>query len=463
MKQMNLKDEMSGGSSVMGLTQPENGLTTGQIAVQQRRDRRSTKSVLRFGLLLLAVFGLILILGYLPRLRRNEVIAKELQRHNHEAPLAVVTRVERAKAAPQFSLPGSSAAIMEAPIYARASGYVSKRFVDIGDRVKEGQLLAIVDAPDLDQQVDQARASLRQSESVLRQTEAQAKLASLTWERYKVLVARGVFSKQDGDTQEANYNVSLANVRAAEDTVNSNRANLERLVKLQSYEKVVAPFAGVVIVRNIDVGSLISAAGGGLGGGVNTGGTGSVTIPVTGSATLGAEMFHIARIDHLRVYVSVPENSAPDVSMGQIVNLEFNSAPGKTFQGRVVRTANAIDPTTRTLLTQIEVENQKGQLLPGTYVTVTFDNIHALPPLTISGDTIITRSTGTLVALVRNDTVHLQPIVLGRDYGSRAEVLEGLQEGDLVMVNPGDIAKEGAKVAVRMLAAPGAQAAGQQD
>ena len=133
--------------------------------------------------------------------------------------------------------------------------------MDIGDHVKAGQLLAVIDAPDLDQQVDQARAGLQQSESVLRQTQAQAKLASVTWERYKVLVARGVLSKQDGDTQEANYNVSLANVRAAEDMVNANRANLQRLVKLQAYERVMAPFAGVVITRNIDVGSLISAGG----------------------------------------------------------------------------------------------------------------------------------------------------------------------------------------------------------
>jgi multidrug efflux pump subunit AcrA (membrane-fusion protein) len=286
---------------------------------------------------------------------------------------------------------------------------------------------------------------------VLRQTQAQAKLANLTWERYKVLVARGVLSKQDGDTQDANYNVSLANVRAAEDTVNANRANLQRLVKLQAYERVVAPFAGVVITRNIDIGTLISSAGGSLGGGVNTAGTGSVTIPVTGSATLGAEMFRIARLDHLLVFVSVPERSAQYVAVGQTVNLQFDSVPGKTFQGKVVRTSNAIDSVTRTLLTEIQVENRDGQLMSGTFATVTFNNIRALPPVIVPGDTIITRSTGAMVALVRDNTVHLQPVIAGRDYGANVEIREGLQEGDLVVVNPGDSAKDGAKVTTRML------------
>jgi multidrug efflux pump subunit AcrA (membrane-fusion protein) len=341
---------------------------------------------------------------------------------------------------------------VEAPIYARASGYVSKRLVDIGDRVKTGQLLAIIDAPDLDQQVDQGRATLQQSESALRQVEAQAKLASVTWERYKVLVARGVFSKQDGDTQEANFNISRANVRAAEDTVNANRANLRRLIELQAYERVRAPFDGVVIARNIDVGALISSYGGGLGSGVNTAGTGSVTIPVTGSATLGAEMFHLARLDHLRVYVSVPESSAQYVAVGQTVSLVFDSAPGKSFQGKVVRTAHAIDSTTRTMLTEIQVENRDGELMPGTFATVIFNNVRAMPPVIIPGDALITRSSGMTVALVRDNRVHLQPVVAGRDYGASVEIREGLQEGDLVVVNPGDSAKEGARVTTRILA-----------
>jgi multidrug efflux pump subunit AcrA (membrane-fusion protein) len=452
MTQINSNDPMDGPSGPNAAqAQVENGQRTGLNAPEHHRDSRYSRSVLKLGVLMLAVFGLILFLGYIPRFINREAIAKAAKRQQEAIPSVVVTAAIRSNSTAQLSLPGSTAAQVEAPIYARASGYVTKRLVDIGDRVKAGQLLAVIDAPDLDQQVDQARAGLQQSESVLRQTQAQAKLANLTWERYKVLVARGVLSKQDGDTQDANYNVSLANVRAAEDTVNANRANLQRLVKLQAYERVVAPFAGVVITRNIDIGTLISSAGGSLGGGVNTAGTGSVTIPVTGSATLGAEMFRIARLDHLLVFVSVPERSAQYVAVGQTVNLQFDSVPGKTFQGKVVRTSNAIDSVTRTLLTEMQVENRDGQLMSGTFATVTFNNIRALPPVIVPGDTIITRSTGAMVALVRDNTVHLQPVIAGRDYGANVEIREGLQEGDLVVVNPGDSAKDGAKVTTRML------------
>lgn len=463
MDQMNSTDLKNGGSDVEQAGTDER--QTGQPVPEARGDLRSTKAVLRLGLLVLVVFGLILILGYIPRLRNKEAIARAAKSQQDAIPAVAVTPAVRSKSGSQLSLPGSSAALVEAPIYARASGYVSKRMVDIGDHVKAGQLLAIIDAPDLDRQVDQGRAGLQQSESVLRQTQAQAKLASVTWERYKVLVARGVLSKQDGDTQEANYNVSVANVRAAEDTVNSNKANLQRLIELQSYERVRAPFDGVIITRNIDVGALISSYGGGLGGGVNTAGTGSVTIPLTGTATLGAEMFHIARIDRLRVFVNVPESSAQLVAPGQMVNLAFDSIPGRTFEGKVVRIANAIDSVTRTMLTEIQVENRDGKLMPGTYATVIFNNVRALPPVVVPGDTLITRANGTMVALVRDNTVQLQPVKVGRDYGATVEIREGLREGDLVVVNPGDSAKDGAKVTTRLLAntqAPGADS-GRQD
>ena len=180
MNQMNSNDLMNGGSGAEQV-QVENDPQTGQIAPEQRRDLRSTKSVLRLALLLLVVFGLILVLGYIPRFRIKEAIAKAAKRQQNAVPVVAVTAAVRSKSSAQLSLPGSTAAQVEAPIYARASGYVAKRLVDIGDHVKAGQLLAIVDAPDLDQQVDQGRASLQQSESVLHQVQAQAKLSSVTW------------------------------------------------------------------------------------------------------------------------------------------------------------------------------------------------------------------------------------------------------------------------------------------
>ncbi len=411
-------------------------------------------------MLVMVVFVITIVLGYIPRFRRGQVIAKEAERQKTEAPVVSVTAATRSKANVQLSLPGSSTALVEAPIYARASGYISKRFVDIGDRVKAGQLLAIIDAPDLDRQIDQARASLQQSESVVRQVEAQAELASVTWERYKVLVERGVLSKQDGDTQHANYNVSRANVHAAHDTVNASKANLQRLLKLQSYERVTAPFAGVVTARNIDVGSLISASGGGLG----ATNTATAALPNTGTASQGGEMFRVARVDSLRVFVTVPESNAQSVIIGQTVDLRYDSVPGRMFQGKVVRTANSVDPASRTLLTEVHVDNKDGALLPGTYVTATFNNLRAAPPIVVPGDAVITRSTGTMIAVVRNNVVHLQPVALGRDYGAQTEVRVGLQEGDLVILNPGDSAQEGARVEARALPAnkQPAQSPGQQ-
>jgi multidrug efflux pump subunit AcrA (membrane-fusion protein) len=426
---------------------PEAENTT--VLAEERPHRGSTKSALLVGLFVLIVFVITVVLGYIPRLRRGQVIAKEAERQKTEAPGVIVTAATRSKANMELSLPGSSAARVEAPIYGRASGYISKRYVDIGDRVKAGQLLAIIDAPDLDRQIDQARASLQQSESVLRQVEAQAELASVTWERYKVLVERGVFSKQDGDTQRASYNVSQANVQAARDTVNASKANLQRLLKLQSYERVTAPFAGVVTARNIDVGSLISASGGGLG----ATNAASAALPNTGTASQGGEMFRVAQVDSLRVFVTVPENKAQSVVIGQTVNLRFDSVPGRVFQGKVARTANAVDPASRTLLTEVHVENKDGVLLPGTYVTATFNNLRAAPPIIVPGDAVITRSSGTMIAIVRNNVVHLQPVALGRDYGSQTEIREGLREGDLVILNPGDGAQEGARVNARVLSA----------
>ena len=449
------------GGSCSGPQQQAELLKAGNttVPVEEPPRLRSTKSVLRVGLFLLVVFVITIVLGYIPHLRRGQVIAKEAERQKTEAPVVTVTPAVRSKANMELSLPGSTTALVEAPIYARASGYVSKRFVDIGDRVKAGQLLAIIDAPDLDQQIDQARASLKQSESVVQQVEAQAELASVTWERYKVLVERGVLSKQDGDTQRANYNVTRANVHAAQDTVSANKANLQRLLRLQGYERIAAPFAGVVTARNIDVGSLISASGGGLGA-TNTA-TGA--LPNTGTAGQGGEMFRVARVDTLRVFVTVPESNVQSVVIGQTVDLRFDSIPGRVFQGKVARTASSVDPASRTLLTEVRVENKDGVLLPGTYVTATFNNVRAAPPIVVPGDAVITRSTGTMIAVVRNNVVHLQPVALGRDYGAQTEIREGLHEGDLVILNPGDTAQEGARVEARALPAKQpAQSPGQQ-
>ncbi|MDQ2712512.1 MAG: efflux RND transporter periplasmic adaptor subunit, partial [Acidobacteriota bacterium] len=269
-----------------------------------------------FILLLAAAAVVIFFIGWLPRHKREEETNRQANDRRNTLPKVQVVRIRRASSESELLVPGTTQAYTEANIYARASGYLTKRLVDIGDRVHTGQLLAVIDAPDLDKQVAQARSNLRQSESNLAQLEAQLHLAALTWDRYKVLVAKGVFSRQEGDTQEANYRVAEANASTAQSTIQANRDNLERLVVLQGYERVTAPFDGVVTARNIDVGTLITAQGTGSASssatspgttqsgaeGNNAGSSGNIsssTMPSTGGAQGGA-MFTISETNRFR-------------------------------------------------------------------------------------------------------------------------------------------------------------------
>jgi multidrug efflux pump subunit AcrA (membrane-fusion protein) len=357
-------------------------------------------------------------------------------------------------------VPGTTLAYNEVFIYARASGYLSKRYVDIGDRVHAGQLMAMIDAPDLDRQVDQAKSTLRQSESNLNQMEAQLHLATVTWDRWKVLVAKGVFSRQDGDTQEANFQVAQANVGAYQDTVKANQANVDRLIVLQKYERVTAPFDGVVTARNVDVGALITAQGSGAGssstdmGGTqvpalsNSGGTqgtpGTAATPTTGGAQ-GGEMFHVARIDPIRVLVSAPEGYADAIAPGQRAAVRFPSI-ANPCEGRVTRTSASIDQNTRTLLVEVQIPNHSGKLMPGMYSQVNFVDARSEHPLNVPGESIVVRDGKTVVAKLSGKTVHFQPVVIGRDYGNKTEVTSGLAPGDVIAVNVSDDVREGSEV-----------------
>lgn len=425
----------------------------------------SPRKVALLGLLLTIIFGVIFVVGFLPRLRDSRITRARAQQEQTALPEVDVVTARRSTTQTDLELPGTTTGMVEAPIYARASGYVARRFADIGDRVHAGQLLAVIDAPDLDQQVDQARSTQRQSESVLGQTQAQLNLAKLTWDRWDVLVQRGVLSKQEGDTQHANYLVAEANVKAAQSTVLANKANLDRLLKLQSYERVTAPFNGIVTARNIDVGSLISASGAGLGSNVS-----GPAMPSTGTSQ-GGEMFRVAQIDRLRLFVSVPEVYAPYVTVGEVVNCFFDSLSQKPFEGRVTRTANAVDPTTRTLLTEVQVPNPDGQLLPGMFTRAVFLHLRAEPPVVVPSDSIIARADGIAIAVVQDEVVHIRKVNIGRDYGAQTEVLSGVNPGDLVVINPTDAAQDGTKVKAHELkpgsqsggAAPGQQSGGAQN
>ncbi len=378
--------------------------------------------------------------GFLPRHARNQRIAEDVRNRKATPPIVEVTAAQRSGADLRLTLPGTITAVVEAPIFARASGYLAKRYADIGDHVRAGQLLATIDAPDLDDQVDQAKATVLQSQSVLGQTQAQLNLASVTWTRWKALTATGVVSRQEGDTQEANYEVAQANLRAAENNVAASKANLQRLLKLQNYEKVVAPFSGIVTARNVDVGSLISGTGAGQGS--------ESGVVSTGIAQSG-EMFRVAQTNRMRLFVSVPEPSAPYIKAGQNAGIRVDSLPTESLEGKVTRTANAVDPATRTLLAEVQIDNRSGKLLPGMYATLTFQDVRARPPVVVPSDALITRGQGTMVAVVRDNVVHVIPVRVGRDYGSQVEVLDGVNEGDQVVINPSDQAKDNTRVVAR--------------
>ena len=283
-------------------------------------------------------------------------------------------------------LPGNIQAVTEAPILARAEGYVQRRYVDIGDRVTAGQLLAEVEAPDLDQQVRQAQAAVEQAQAdleranaALEQGKANESIAKVTATRWDNLVKRGAVSKQENDQYQAQYQAQAANVRALERAVDAAKgniaamqANVGRLTEMQGYLKVRAPFAGVITLRNVDVGTL-----------VNTGNT---------------MLFRIAQTNLLRTYLNVPQSSASDVHVGQMASLATPELPERKFSGAVTRTANALDPSSRTLLVEVQVPNPDGKLLPGMYVEVDLHLPRKDPPLLLPSDTLVVRPEGTMVA-----------------------------------------------------------------
>lgn len=387
-------------------------------------------------LLLLGGLGLAgYFFGYAPRQHREQVLAAESQNDAASLPVVTVATVDRSDAKASLMLPGNIQAVTEAPVLARASGYLKKRYADIGDRVTAGQVLADIEGPELQQQihqakaaVDQADSSAQQAQAALAQGQSNLHLAEITKDRWQKLFDRGVVSRQENDTYQAQWTAQQANVHALEKAVaaahsNSSavEANLARLNEMQNYQTVRAPFAGVITVRNVDVGVL-----------------------VTEGNTL---LYRIAQTDHLRTYLNVPQANAGALHPGQKATLIIPDLGGRRFTGTVTRTANALDPATRTLLVEVQVPNSNGQLMPGMYTQVDLAIPRKDPPLVIPGDTLVVRSDGPQVAVVDSDgTVHFRRIQLGRDFGDRLEVLSGVEEGQQIAVNPSDTVREGAKV-----------------
>jgi RND family efflux transporter MFP subunit len=373
--------------------------------------------------------------GYIPLQKRRALILSEAHEQEEALPRVEVVEVGRSSHKTDLELPGNIQAITEAPILARADGYLLRRMVDIGDRVRAGQTVAEIEAPELDEQVRQAKANVQQAQAAVDQAlanyeqgKSSMELARVTAERWKRLATRGVVSPQENDQYQAQYRMQVASVQSLEKAIAAQRGNVSaaeasvaRLEKLDGYRVVKAPFDGVITVRNVDVGALVNAGN-----------------------TL---LFRIAQTGTLRTYVSVPQANAGSIRPGQMAHLTVSNLPGRQFTGTVARTANALDPTSRTLLVELHVPNAEGVLLPGMYAQVDLSSTRTDPPLLIPSEALISRGDGAGVALVRPDhTVHLQKIQVGRDYGDRLEVIGGLQDGDTIIPNPGDAAREGIKV-----------------
>jgi len=429
---------------------------------------------------LVAILGAaatVYLFGYLPRERTTKQLNAAAVMRRITPPLVNAAIVKRAAPSTELLLPGNITPITEAYIYARAAGYLKRRYVDIGDRVQAGQKLADIEAPDLDQQVSQAQAALAQAQGQLGQAQATLEqltatrdLAEVTWQRYKILTADGAVSRQDGDNQSTSAKTSAASVvaqqksvRAAEENVRASQATVQRLLALQGYEQVTAPFDGIITARNVDVGALISATGSSLGPARSNAG-GPSDVPS------GGEILRLAEIGRLRVLIAVPQTNAPGVRVGQAATVTVQQIPNLSFKGKVTRTSSSLDAQSRTLLTEVDVENPKALLLPGMYAMVSFVTDRIDPPFLVPDAALVVRSSGTVLATLQSLTqddrkkaraegidsatlarirrVHFQTVEPGRDYGIELEVPDGLKVGEEVAVDPTDAVQEGALVQI---------------
>jgi RND family efflux transporter MFP subunit len=322
-----------------------------------------------------------------------------------------------------ITLPATTSAFAAANIYARATGYISRRDVDIGDHVKAGQLLAQITAPELDHQISQSEATLAQLQATFQQVQANRDLANVTWGRDKPLVDKGWVTPQQGDTDRLTLAAQNAAVAVAQANIKQQEAQLQVLHQQKDYQSVVAPFDGVITQRNIDIGSLVQA-----------------------DATSGTFMFTIMHTNVIRVQLYVPQEAVFGLKPGVQADIRVPELPGRVFPGSVTRLANALQPTSRTLLTEIDVPNPDGALTPGIYCLVDLKIPRATPSLIVPSAALIFNQDGMSVAVVENGVAHLRKVHVVRDFGTSVEVNQGLREGEQVILNPSVDLAEGSKV-----------------
>jgi RND family efflux transporter MFP subunit len=389
-----------------------------------RRHRRSGR-IFALGLLLMLAANLSLG-GWRAYSKQQDALATTRQ-HKDLVPTVSVATIAPSPATTSVTLPGTTAASAAANIYARATGYIVQRNVDIGDRVKAGDLLAQLAVPEVDDQISQNEATLDQLKSTLDQAEASRRLAQVTWDRDAPLVRDGWVTHQQGDVDVQTLKGREAAVAAARQNVTAQENQIKQLRQQRDYASVLAPFDGVITQRNVDVGSLVQ-----------------------GNATSGTFMFEVMQENVIRVWAYVPQDAAFGVAPGIDAVVRVSEIPDREFTGKVTRIADALQPGTRTLLTEVDIPNPDGVLRPGVYCTVEFRVPRKTPSLSVPAEALIFNQNGTQIAVVTNDRVEIRKVRVTRDLGTQLEVDSGIEAGDQVLLNPPVNLADGSKVQSRL-------------
>jgi RND family efflux transporter MFP subunit len=400
------------------MTQNESNIAAANAPVPSQNRPRSKRPVI-IGVILVLGIGLAVFKGIHSRVEAEEQLHSVARASS--IPFVDVVYPKGNSEAEEVELPGNTQAFTDTPIYARTSGYVQHWYVDIGAHVKQGQLLAVIETPELDQQLAQAKAELKNAQANLQ-------ISQITATRWQKLIKTNSVSQQETDQ-------AISDLGSKQALVDSNKANVDRLEQLQAFERITAPFDGVITARNTDIGALIQA-------GDNTG---------------PKELFHLAAVQKLRVYIPVPEVYASSIKTGEEVPVTLDAFPGEKFTGTLVRNADAIDSNSRTLNVEVDVANPSGRLMPGAYAFVHLKVPASTGAVSVPSNVLLFRSEGLRAGVVRNGHIQLTPITIGQDYGASVEVLSGLSAQDAVIVNPSDSLANGAAVQIAQKPTDGAR------
>jgi RND family efflux transporter MFP subunit len=394
---------------------PMQAETTQQVSVQGKAQQASSANRSRRGwltaLAIFLAFAALLVSGILERVHTSAALRTETAQM--AVPTVSVVSPQRSAPSQEIVLPGNVQPYVTAPIFSRTNGYLQAWYFDIGAHVKKGQLLAVIATPEVDQQLGQSRSNLSTADANLR-------LAEITKNRYEDLLKTHSVAQQDVDNAVGTYNANKSIVEA-------DQANVKQLEALQSFEKIYAPFDGIITARNTDVGALVDS---GSSGGVKT------------------DLFHLSQVDRLRVYVNVPEEYSQATTSGLAAQLTLAEFPGTTFAGKLVRTAQAINYETRTLLAEVDVTNPTGRLLSGSYAEVHFNVPGKVSTYILPTETLLFRKEGLRITVVKDNKAQLLPVTPGRDFGDTIEIISGLQGNESVIVSPPDSVVNGEKVQI---------------